>query len=88
MKKVFLILMISFTGSILMAQNNKMPDPFLTKSLSGEMVKMVEAQTSGGNISVESVAADKARVEVFIGASNTDKNPLSKDEIQKRLDEL
>lgn len=88
MKKVCLILMISCTGHIMMAQNNKMPDPFLTKSLSGAMIKMVEAQTSGGNIAVESVATGQERVEVFIGAANTNNNPLSKEEIQKRLDEL
>jgi hypothetical protein len=88
MKKVLLFLIISCTGSIVMAQNNKMPDPFLTKSLTGAMVKMVEAQTSGGNITVESVAAGQERAEVFIWASGTNNNPLSKEEIQKRLDEF
>ena len=89
MKKGILILLIACTGSTLFAQNDAKQSPFLTKSLSAQTVKEVEAETSGGNISVESVAADQARIEVYIWPSNRNKNSkISKEEIQKRLDEL
>jgi len=89
MKKTIAILMISCTVGTLFAQNDSRKDPFLTKPLSGASVKEVEVETSGGNISVESVAAGQSRVEVFIWASNgRNGGNLSKDEIQKRLDEL
>ena len=86
MKKISLILLVSIIGSTIMAQERP---AFLTKSLSAETVKQVEVETSGGNISVESVPASQARVEVFIWPSGKNKNAtVSKDDIQKRLDEL
>lgn len=88
MKKLLLVLMITCTAKTLLAQNNSKQDPFLTKSLSGESIRQVEAQTAGGNISVESVAAGDARVEVFIWVSNRKNGAtVSKEEIQKRLEE-
>ncbi|MEO5890559.1 MAG: hypothetical protein ABIQ31_09915 [Ferruginibacter sp.] len=88
MKKTILIFLISCTVGTLFAQNDSKQDPFLTKSLATETIKDVDVETSGGNISVESVPAGQARVEVFIWASNRNKGgSLSKDEIQKRLDE-
>ncbi len=87
MKKVFLILMISFTASTLFAQYNS-KEPFLTKSLASDEIKNVEVETSGGNISVESVAAGQARVEVYIWPSNRNNSAsVSKESIQKTLDE-
>ncbi|MEP7106782.1 MAG: hypothetical protein ABI760_02345 [Ferruginibacter sp.] len=89
MKKTFLILLISCTVSTLLAQDGSKQDAFLIKSLAGEMVKRVEVETSGGNITVESVSADQARIEVFIWASGRNKGAsVSKEEIQKRLDDL
>ena len=89
MKKIMFILLATCIGSNLMAQNDKGREPFLTKSLSGQSVKNVEAETSGGNISVQSVSGGEARVEVFIWPSNRNKGTtLSKAEIQERLDEL
>lgn len=87
MKKVFLILMISCTASALFAQYNS-KEPFLTKSLASDAIKDVEVETSGGNISVESVAAGQARVEVYIWPSNRNNGAsVSKEAIQKTLDE-
>src|SRR5207342_3746829 len=85
MKKTILILLASFTASALLAQNKE--TPFQVKSLTGESVKEVEVQTSGGNISLEGAGAEKARVEVFIWANNNKGSNISKEEIQKRLDE-
>ena len=52
-----------------MAQNIEKQEPFLVKALTGETVKQVEVETSGGNISVESVAAGQERVEVYVWPS-------------------
>lgn len=83
MKKLLLILSVTCFSNMLIAQ-----EAFLIKNFKGQAVKEVESTTSGGNISVESVAGDQQRVEVFIWPSNRNKNSLSKEEIQKRLDEL
>jgi len=61
--------------------------PFMTKSFSRESVKQLEARTSGGNISVAGETSGDAKVEVYVHGSNGWGNGLSKDEIQKRLDE-
>ena len=87
MKKVFLILMISCTASTLFAQYNS-KEPFITKSLASDAIKDVEVETSGGNISVQSVDAGQARVEVYIWPGNKNSNAsVSKEAIQKTLDE-
>ncbi len=85
MKKLLLITLISCTASIVTAQNNSKQNAFLIKPLGGELVKQIEAQTAGGNISVESVADAAARIEVFIQASGGN---TSKEEIQQKLDEF
>jgi DUF4097 and DUF4098 domain-containing protein YvlB len=87
MKKVFLILMISCATSSLFAQYNS-KEPFLTKSLASDAIKNVEVETSGGNVSVQSVDAGQARVEVYIWPGNKNGNAsVSKEAIQKILDE-
>ncbi len=83
MKKLLLILSVTCYSNMLMAQ-----EAFLIKNFKGDVIKEVESTTSGGNISVESTSADQQRVEVFIWPSNRNKGSLSKEEIQKRLDEL
>jgi hypothetical protein len=84
MKKVsFLLFLLSaFVGAS--AQTNK--EPYLTKSLSGESIKEVEARTSGGSISVSGVSGSEAKIEVYVTANNDQK--LSKEEIKQRLNEL
>jgi DUF4097 and DUF4098 domain-containing protein YvlB len=80
MKKLLLIVLVSCTTIIAAAQN-----AFLTKPLSGQLVKQIEAQTAGGNIWVESVADADARIEVFVRESGGNK---SKEEIQQKLEEF
>ena len=88
MKRILLILLISCSGSMAWAQKDY-ETPYSTKSLAGQNVSEVEATTSGGNVSVESVAAGQEKIEVFIWPSNRNKGTsVSKEEIQKRLDEL
>ena len=59
----------------------------MTKSLSNESVISTEVQTSGGSISVTGVnSAAETKVEVYINGNNG-KNEISKEEIQKRLEQ-
>jgi len=58
--------------------------PFMTKEFPGS-IKEVESKTSGGNITVAGGAAT-SKVEVFVTPNNGRDN-LSKEELQRRLDE-
>jgi hypothetical protein len=69
------------------AAQSKNNVPFMEKTFSRESVKQLKSETSGGNISVYGQASGDARVEVFIQPNNGRSEGLSKDEIQKRLDE-
>lgn len=88
MKKILLIFLVSFLASTLIAQQDKEREPFLTKSLPGQAVKNVEVETSGGNISVESIRTGQARIEVFAWPSNRKNGTVLKEEIQKTMDEF
>lgn len=88
MKKVFIIFLVSCTSAVALAQSDKQ-QPFLTKSLPGDAIRQVEVETSGGNISVESSTADKSRIDVYIfPSSGRNRGDISREEIQKKLDEL
>jgi len=84
MKKYLLLLLLAAFQFSVTAQTDK--QPFLTKPLSNESIKDVQVQTSGGSISVSGVSLSEARIEVYI-TPNNNKNDLSKEEIQKRLNE-
>jgi len=86
MKKYFLISLIAAFGFSASAQFKADKEPFLVKSLSNESIKNIEVQTSGGSISVSGVGAPEARIEVYV-TPNNNKNDLSKEEIQQRLNE-
>lgn len=85
MKKYLLVLFVACAGSSVFAQNNQ-KTPYLTKSLSGQAVKNVFVNTSGGSITVSGASGQEPRVEVFIQGNNGN-GDLSKEEIKKRLDE-
>ena len=61
-------------------------EPFLIKSFKNESFTSAQNRTSGGSISVTGVEASEARVEVYIYPNNN-KNDLSKEEIEQRLNE-
>jgi hypothetical protein len=86
MKKFLFIAAIALQACSITAQNNQDKEPFLTKTFSKAGVKNIEAETSGGNISVKGDEKDEVRVEVYVRQNNRGDN-LSKDEIQKKLDE-
>ncbi|HEV3250543.1 MAG TPA: DUF4097 family beta strand repeat-containing protein, partial [Puia sp.] len=85
-KSSFLFLLIS-AGMSCLAQSNMGETPFLVKSFSAVSMKTLEARTNGGNIGVKGSSATEAKVEVYISSDNGRRNRLSKEEIQKRLDE-
>ncbi|TMI93504.1 MAG: DUF4097 domain-containing protein [Bacteroidetes bacterium] len=87
MKKSFLFFLLTALQFTVMAQLKSDKEPFMTKSLSNVSIKDVEAQTSGGSISVSGVNVSEARIEVYI-SSNNSRNELSKGEIQQRLNEM
>ncbi len=89
MKKHLLFLLLLVSAGSVMGQFNPDKDPFMTKALNNETIKDVFVQTSGGSIAVSGVSLSEARIEVYVRPSNgrNDKE-FSKDEIQKKLDEL
>ncbi len=83
MKKYLFLLLIAAQSLFVFAQkNNNDVQPYLTKSLSSADIKKIEAQTSGGNISVAGVSSD-ARIEVYV--KDNQGKELSKDEMAERL---
>lgn len=86
MKKYFFLLSILTQVGFVNAQSNNEKEPYMTRSLSADAIKNVEAKTSGGSISVTGVASSEARIEVYVSGNNN--ATLSKEEIKQRLDEL
>ncbi len=87
MKKYLSLLLFAVSNVLILhAQTNQ--EPFMTKSLSNESIRNAEVQTSGGSIAVSGVKAGEARIEVYVKPNNNgDPQALSKEEIQKRLNE-
>jgi DUF4097 and DUF4098 domain-containing protein YvlB len=85
MRKINLLLLLLIPATLLRAQSDK--QPFLTKSLSAESISSIEAKTTGGNISISAVGQPESRVEVYVTPNNWKNNSLTREEIQKRLDE-
>lgn len=83
MKQISLLFALVLTTILVNAQNDK--EPFLTKSFSAQSFNKVLAETSGGSISLSGDAANP-RIEVYIRSGNSS-DKLSKEEIQKRLNE-
>lgn len=87
MKKYLLLLAILGQAVLGLAQMKNNQEPYLTKKLDGTSIKEVEVSTSGGSIGVTGTASD-ARVEVYVQPNNNNNRTVSKEEIQKRLDEF
>src|ERR1700749_4859286 len=90
MKKIVLIRTLFLFGSslgVIAASAQREHEPFMSKTFPRASVKSVEAQTSGGNISITGASTGDARVEVYINDNNHWNDELSKEEIQRRLDE-
>jgi len=88
MKKCSFFLVMVLSSFLVKAQFNPSKDPYMTKSLAGQSIKNVEVETSGGSIDVKGGTAADTRVEVYVWPNNYRKGDnISKEEIQKRLDE-
>jgi hypothetical protein len=85
MKKSALFLVFGFHVLYATAQSWVDKEPFLTKTFANQLIKIADVKTSGGNITVTAVSEAETRVEVFIRSSRG--VDLSKDEIQKRLND-
>jgi hypothetical protein len=85
MKKLLCFMLTAAIFSSVSAQD-KSDQPFMVKTFPASSVKSLEAETAGGHISVTGGTGSEAKVEVYIQSSNGNKN-LSKDEIQKKLNE-
>jgi len=84
MKKYILFLSLVCVAAAVKAQSDK--EPYITKSLSNQSIQNVKVETSGGSISVAGVSPGDAKIEVYVSGNNG-LGTLSKDEIQKRLEE-
>lgn len=86
MKKFLLLLTFASQMLAAQAQANSETEPYVTKALSADAIQTVEARTQGGSITVKGGYSTDARVEVFVGPNNSS-DRLSKEEIEKRLQE-
>ena len=84
MKILLLLLVTSLSIAAHAQSDNELP--YLTKSLASAAIEKIVAETSGGNITVNGVAAAETKIEVYIHGNNG-RNKLSKEEIEKKLAE-
>jgi Putative adhesin len=83
MKKILTLFIAACCSIAAFAQDNE--TPYQTKSLANDAISSVIVTTSAGGILVSGQSGQAPRVEVYIKGNNNRK--LSKDEIQKLLDE-
>ena len=82
MKKYLLILMFVSAAFAAVAQENR--TPYLTKSLTDDAIKNIEAKTSGGSIEVSGGNEQEARIEVYV-SMNGHHIDLSQEETKEKL---
>ncbi|HVW15145.1 MAG TPA: DUF4097 family beta strand repeat-containing protein [Mucilaginibacter sp.] len=83
MKTYFTLLLIACQSVWALAQDNK--TPYMTKSLANDAISSVVVSTSAGGIEVSGQSGQAPRIEVYVQDNHG--HELSKDEVQKRLDE-
>jgi hypothetical protein len=86
MKNIAFVFVLVASCLTLQAQNSDSDHLYTTKAFTGASPKKIMAVTSHGNISASDVPAAQTRVEVYVRSNNWNQ-ALSKQEIQKRLDE-
>lgn len=84
MKKLSLLLFCGLLILTVTAQPGR-SSAYIQKSLSGLSIQSVNAETSGGNISVTGVPDAEARLEVYVRGNRGE--DLNNEEIKRRLDE-
>lgn len=83
MKTYFTLFVVAFQSVVALAQDNE--KLYMTKSLANDAISSVVVTTSAGGIKVSGKSGEAPRIEVYIQGNNG--RELSKEEIQKRLDE-
>jgi DUF4097 and DUF4098 domain-containing protein YvlB len=86
MKNIAIAFILTASCLALQAQNSESDHLYTTKSFKNASPKKIIAGTSHGNISISDVPASETRVEVYVRSGNSNQE-LSKQEIQKKLDE-
>ena len=86
MKNIAFTFILAASCLALQAQHAESDYLYTTKSFRDASPKKITAGTSHGNISVSDVPASQTRVEVYVHSNNGNQE-LSKQEIQKKLDE-
>ncbi len=86
MRRIFFVAIFAVICSVTVAQNNSSKDLYLTKSFNDAGFKKIDVETSHGDISVSVVPAAETRVEVYVHSNNF-YDILTKEQIQKKLDE-
>jgi hypothetical protein len=85
MKTFVTLLIVACQGVVALAQDHDNKIPYLTKSLANDAISSVIVSTSAGGIKVSGQPGEAPRIEVYIQGNNN--HELTKEEIQKRLDE-
>jgi len=86
MKNIAFTFILATLCLAVQAQHSASDNLYTTKSFKDASPKKIVAGTSHGNISVSDVPASQTRVEVYIHSGNGNQE-LTKQEIQKKLDE-
>lgn len=84
MKTYLTLFIVACQSVVALAQDNN-KTPYLTRSLANDAISSVMVNTSAGGIEVSGRSGEAPRVEVYIRGNNN--RELSREEIQKRLDE-
>ncbi len=84
MKKYLSILLLGSLAVSVHAQDGS-KEPYMVKKLSANDIQDVRLETTGGNIAVTGSDAD-ARIEVYVWPGNSRNKNLSKEELEKRLE--
>jgi DUF4097 and DUF4098 domain-containing protein YvlB len=91
MKKFVLLFMGGLAAFACRAQwdGDHHREPFIVKTFPRDAIKELQAETSGGNIAVFGAGTGDAKVEVYVQSNNNNgwNDGITKEEIQKRLDE-
>lgn len=87
MKKIALLFVCGVGFLAVRAQNDRDHQPFVQKTFPAAGIKELESETSGGNITVYGQSAGDVRVEMYVQGNNGWGLGMSKEEVQKRLDE-
>src|SRR4051812_25309280 len=85
MKRILTFFIAACCSTAVLAQDNDGKTPYLTKSLANDAITNVTVSTSAGGIMVTGQSGQAPRIEVYVKGTNN--RQLTKEEIQKRLDE-